>query len=241
MGAGLSQDKANATQSDKEQRESSEIPVINADTTEKRSEVKLPHRYEAILKDADSPIDSSSTEKLYEQLYAGVFLNKKRKKYWVERKSTYNSFMLFARDLSITWADDNRFWHWPYLPETNNVLIDVAELLNVSWLEIHGKFETTKLSPGVTYEVVFVVMLRDPAYGWQVPVNLRLILPDGSRQEHKENMMEKTRGRWIEIPAGEFTTLPEKDGEVEFSLYDYDGGVWKRGLVIKGVAIRPKD
>lgn len=41
--------------------------------------MKLPHNYEAILKDADMQIDKSSMEKLYEQLYAGVFLNKKQK------------------------------------------------------------------------------------------------------------------------------------------------------------------
>lgn len=116
----------------------------------------------------------------------------------------------------------------------------VAELLNVCWLEVHGRFNTTNLTPRTLYEVVFVVMLKDPAYGWAIPINLRLILPNGSRQEHKENMMEKARGKWIEIPAGEFETLPENIGEMEISLYEYEGGIWKRGLLIKGVLIRPK-
>ena len=40
---------------------------------------QVPHNYEAIIKDADSPIDNSSTDKLYDQLQAGVFLNQKRK------------------------------------------------------------------------------------------------------------------------------------------------------------------
>lgn len=116
----------------------------------------------------------------------------------------------------------------------------VAELLDVCWLEVHGRFEIANLSPGRLYEVVFVVMLKDPAYGWKVPVNLRLTLPDGSRQEHKEILMEKPRGRWIEIPAGEIKSSAEKTGEMEFSLYEYDGGEWKRGLLIKGVKIQPK-
>ncbi len=118
--------------------------------------------------------------------------------------------------------------------------VDVAELLNVCWLEVHGKFETTKLSPGTLYEVAFEIMLKDPAYGWEVPVNVRLILPDGNKQEHKENLMKKPRGQWIEIPVGEFVTSQEKTGEIEFSIYEYEGGMWKRGLLIKGVAIRPK-
>jgi hypothetical protein len=125
-------------------------------------------------------------------------------------------------------------------------VVDAAELLNVCWLEVHGKFETAKLSAGTTYEVAFVIMLKDPAYGWEDPaygwedpVNVRLILPDRNKQERKENLMKKPRGEWIEIPVGEFVASPEMAGEIEFSIYEY-GGKWKRGLVIKGVAIRPK-
>lgn len=41
---------------------------------------KLPHNCEAILKgNSDTPIDRSSLEKLYQQLYAGVFLNGRTK------------------------------------------------------------------------------------------------------------------------------------------------------------------
>jgi hypothetical protein len=119
-------------------------------------------------------------------------------------------------------------------------VVDAAELLDVCWLEVHGKFETAKLSAGTTYEVAFVIMLKDPAYGWEVPVNVRLILPDGNKQERKENLMKKPRGEWIEIPVGEFVASPEKAGEIEFSIYEYEGGKWKRGLVIKGIVIRPK-
>lgn len=122
----------------------------------------------------------------------------------------------------------------------SDVFVDVAELLDVCWLEVHGKFDTTKLSPGILYEVTFVVMLKDPAYGWEVPVNFRLILPNGIKHEHKENLVTKPRAQWIEIPVGEFKTSPENVGEIEVSMYEY-GGKWKRGLVIKGIAIRPKN
>lgn len=188
----------------------------------------------------------------------------------MDKKSHANCFMLYARSLSVTWSEDKRFWHWPYLSErfeissftnktcsqtdfnqitiyklnmiycSDGVFVDVAELLNVCWLEVHGKFEASMLSPGVLYEFVFEVMLRDPAYGWEVPVNLRLTLPDGSKQEHKENLMEKPRGRWIEIVIGEFMASQDKCGEIECSLYEYQGGKWKKGLLVKGVAIRPK-
>ena len=107
----------------------------------------------------------------------------------------------------------------------------MAEILKVCWLEVHGKFEIAKLSPGVMYEVAFVVMMKDPAYGWEVPVNLKLALPDGNTQERKENLREKPKGQWIEIPVGQFRTTSENIGEIEFSLFEYEGRKWKRGLV----------
>ncbi|KAI3664886.1 hypothetical protein L6452_43497 [Arctium lappa] len=195
----------------------------------------LSHSCDTIVKDADTVIDKSSND----QLFAGVFLNKNRQKYWVDKRSYGNCLLVFARDLSITWGDDARYWHWPCVKETSEVSVDVAEILNVCWLEVHGKFDMAKLTPGLKYEVVFVVMLKDPAYGWEVPINIRLVLPDGNKQERKENLTEKPRSNWFEIMVGEFTV--NKEGCVEFSLYEYEGGAWKRGLLVKGAAIRPKN
>ncbi|XP_059436630.1 protein PHLOEM PROTEIN 2-LIKE A1 [Corylus avellana] len=161
---------------------------------------------------------------------------------WVDKKSNNNCFFLYAKNLKITWADsagDNGYWRWSKIEETSNTMVDAAELLHVCWLEVHGKFETRQLSPGTTYEVAFVIMLKDPACGWEVPVNVRLVLPDGNKQERKENLMKRPRGEWIEIPVGEFVV--EEAGYIEFSMYEYEGGKWKGGLVIKGVAIRPKN
>lgn len=106
---------------------------------------------------------------------------------------------------------------------------------------MHGKFDTSKLSPGILYEVAYVIKLKDPAYGWEAPVSIRLLLPDGSRQEKKVNLKEKPKGDWIKIPVGDFKTPVRKDGEIEFSLYEYAGGKWKRGLLIMGVTIQPKN
>nr|DAD43885.1 TPA_asm: hypothetical protein HUJ06_002115 [Nelumbo nucifera] len=87
---------------------------------ETKTEPKFPHNYEAIIKDADCPVNRSSIEKLLEQLYSGVFLNQKRKKYWVQKNSGHNCFMLFARDLSITWGENKGYWHWPYSPDMSS-------------------------------------------------------------------------------------------------------------------------
>lgn len=44
-----------------------------------QTKLQLPKNYEAILEDADSQIDNSSSDRLYEQLYSGIFLNQKKK------------------------------------------------------------------------------------------------------------------------------------------------------------------
>ena len=112
--------------------------------------------------------------------------------------------------------------------------------MNVCWLEVHGKLDTGKLSPGTLYEVALVVMLTNAASGWEIPVNVALNLPDGRKQEQKVNMLQQPREQWTEIPVGEFRTAPEIRGEIQSSIYEFHGGKWKRGLLIKGVKIQPK-
>ncbi|GAU47295.1 hypothetical protein TSUD_94840 [Trifolium subterraneum] len=210
--------------------------VKSNETSAAKSFIKqqsFPHNYEHILKDADSPVDKSSREKLCDQLYGG--------KYWVEKKSNANCFMLYARALSITWAEDPNYWKWIQQKDASGGTTEVAELNRVCWLELHGKIDTRKLSPGILYQVSFIIMLKDPAQGWELPVNVRLALPGGMKQQHKESLMEKLRGRWIEIPVGEFVASEKDGGEMEISMFEYEGGMWKQGLVIKGVAIKPKE
>lgn len=197
---------------------------------------KVPHMYQAIIKLAGDPSDDSLLEKIQT---SGIFLNNKKQKYWVEEKTGCNCFMLFARGLLITWSENEQHWQWVPLKENSGVEIELASLLNVCWLEVHGRFETSYLTPGVVYEVVFVVIM-ELGYGWARPVNLRLKLPDGNVTQREECLLEMPKGQWVELKAGEFMAESSLVGEMEFSLYEYEGGQWKRGLVIKGAIIRPK-
>ncbi|XP_010538627.1 PREDICTED: disease resistance protein RPS4-like [Tarenaya hassleriana] len=153
------------------------------------------------------------------------------------------SFMIYARDLSIEWSESKKRWTWISVKENpNDEAIEVAKLIEVYWLDITGRFMMSDLTKGTTYEVVFVVKIQDPAEGWHVPVNVKLTLPTGENPERKVNLRTQTRGRWLEIPAGEFVT-PENDddGYVEFSMYEHNTtDTPKKGLFVKGVAIRTK-
>ncbi|KAI3965816.1 hypothetical protein MKX01_010773 [Papaver californicum] len=217
-------------------------PVNKNSNNNNKLAALLPHKYDCIIQDEDMNINQSE---LHSHLSSGILLNQKKQKYWIDN-SGYNCFMLFPRSLAITWAEDNQFWHWPSMKESSTsdeMAIEVAELLNVCWLEVNGKLDISKLTPGVKYDILFVVMLKNSAYGWEAPVNLRLVHPGGKTQR-KEKLQPKPQSQWIELHVGEFQTPPHPDDkqakEIQFSLFEYEDGNWKRGLVIKGVIIRPK-
>ncbi|KAI6691609.1 hypothetical protein NL676_028437 [Syzygium grande] len=94
-----------------------------------------PHNYVAILKDADEPIDCSSKEKVCEQLYDGVLLNNKKKKYWVDKESNKNCFMVLARDLAIAWGGNKDNWEWIPSQETSDMEVSGCIYEEVCWLE----------------------------------------------------------------------------------------------------------
>ncbi|KAI4365257.1 hypothetical protein MLD38_021256 [Melastoma candidum] len=220
--------------------------IIHSQQPQGKSSMVLP-QYQFVLKDSDMAIDDDrrTEENLYQILRDGVYLNQKKKKFWLDEKGNKNCFMLYARDIAITWGDTSSYWRWIYLKDApREDLIEVAELVNVCWLEANVRFDTLALSPQTTYRVVLVVMIRANGYGWHVPVNFKLVLPDGSCQEHQEMLDEKPREQWFEILVGEIRTTGEDtmtSGKMEISMYEIKGGNWKSGMVIKGVVIRPKD
>ncbi|XP_056174009.1 protein PHLOEM PROTEIN 2-LIKE A1-like isoform X1 [Syzygium oleosum] len=203
-----------------------------------------PHEYQSILRGSDSPAIHANIplEKLYDQLCAGVFLNNRTVKYSVEKESQKNCFMMYARGFSIACSDDPSCWKWVTEKDapSDGVLVEMAELLKVRWLDVRGKFDLSNLSPATTYEAVFVIKLKSSGYGWEVPVNFGVTLPDGTKKEHKVNLKEKPKDQWIEIKAGEVSTSEYKEGQMEVFMYEHSDH-WKSGLVLKGVLIRPKN
>ncbi|KAI3845475.1 hypothetical protein MKX03_023410 [Papaver bracteatum] len=105
--------------------------------------------------------------------------------------------------------------------------IEVAELLNVCWLDVNGKLNISKLNPGVKYEIIFV----------EAHVNLRLVHSGSQTQLRKEDLQQKPKSQWIELQVG---LMIKKGKEIEFSLFECENQNWKRGLVIKGVIVRSK-
>ncbi|KAI6691610.1 hypothetical protein NL676_028438 [Syzygium grande] len=208
-------------------------------TTKGRITRRPPHNYVAILKDADEPIDCSSKEKVCEQLYDGVLLDNKKKKYWVDRESNKNCFMVLARDLAIAWGGNKDNWEWIPSQETSDMEVEVAVLREVCWLEVSGKFRTIALAPMTKYEIAFVVTRRDPYYRCDAPVTFTVTLPNGNKEECVKSLRRVPQQRWEHIPICEFVMLPENVGEVTFALNEHSG-TGNRDLLSKVLAFESR-
>ncbi|CAL5387007.1 unnamed protein product [Camellia sinensis] len=160
------------------------------------------------LQTANISIDTSSPDKLCEQLCTGVYLKPNKLKYFVDKKSNKNCFVLFAREIDICWNENPQYWRWTTLKETR---IDVAELLQVF------------------YEIVFVVrMIKYQDFS----LKLTIILPNSKKRTRNESLNENPLGSWFDIQLGEFKMSPENVRTMEFSLEDHVE-LWKSGLIVK--------
>ncbi|KAK4746371.1 hypothetical protein SAY87_012683 [Trapa incisa] len=149
---------------------------------------------------------------------------------------------VLARDLSICWGESPQYWKWIKDKKVSGANshgeTELAELIDVCWFDIRGKYDLSELDPETTYEVMFMIMIKaDRSDGWDLPVKLQLVLPDGSKQEGELNLCEQPRDEWLMIPVGEIT---RNSGTVEFSMNETDCNRWKSGVVVKGVLIQPK-
>ncbi|KAF8023705.1 hypothetical protein BT93_F1020 [Corymbia citriodora subsp. variegata] len=197
-----------------------------------------PHNYVAIVKDSPVPIETSSLDKLCNQLYNGVVLQGGKRKYWVDRHLNKNCFMLFARELEINWSCEPQYWKWKI--DESGVDADEAELRSMRSLEISGKFRTIVLSPKTRYNILLVASMNESSQGWDVPVNINVTLPDKSNLERTESLQHIPQRERTNIFMGEFMTSSENIGEITFHISECSNN-WKQGLVVKGVAFQPMD
>ncbi|KAK8684937.1 hypothetical protein V6N13_040951 [Hibiscus sabdariffa] len=77
-------------------------------------------------------------------------------------------------------------------------------------------------------------------------VNIDRVVPGEGRRvsldPQDESRHVRERGdEWMETEMGEFFNESGDDGTVEFSLKEIDTYYIKRGLIIEGIKLRPKD
>ncbi|KAL0693401.1 hypothetical protein Bca4012_060581 [Brassica carinata] len=155
--------------------------------------------------------------------------------------------MIPARQLQITHSENIQKWAWSFINEAPNYEeLEVAKMIKIHWLRIKGTYDdTSDLTPGEKYEAVFLVKLEDNAIGWEQPVTLKLKVEqhdgsDDNRVDRNENLKDYIGHNWVEILAGVFVVPPRnKPAKITFTMFQYVTDDKKKGLVVKGVAIRP--
>ncbi|KAE9619076.1 hypothetical protein Lal_00047899 [Lupinus albus] len=201
---------------------------------------------------------SPSNKSIYITLsQSPIIIDHATKSFQLERKSGKKCYMLGARALAIVWGDTPNYWNWKTLPDSR--FPEVAELLDVCWLEIRGVINTTSLSPNTHYAAYFVFKMIDPEGFLRYPVELALEISGGQSTTKKVCLDPNIDGRsvtsrlqglqrpnmksngWLEIEIGEFFNSGLEDDEVQMSVLETKGGNWKNGLVIEGIEVRPKE
>ncbi|KAM3268154.1 F-box protein PP2-B10 isoform X2 [Capsicum chacoense] len=163
------------------------------------------------------------------------------------------SVWIGARELSIEWAENPQYWTWNYI---HNSGVEVAELVNVCWLDIRGKIDTSRVARKTSYSAYLVFKLKDNHRELEKAIaSVRFVKekPEGTDEEgytvflSKAKGYEGERGRfphhrsdgWMEIKLGEFFNNFGEDGEVEMRLMENKNPNWKCGIIVKGIDIRP--
>ncbi|GFZ05921.1 F-box family protein [Actinidia rufa] len=128
----------------------------------------LPRDYDDIVARAVAPPPPCFDSKKHLYLWLSdhpLIIDNATKSFWLEKRSARRCCMLAARNLTIVWGDTPRYWRWTSVPESR--FPEVAELVNVCWLEIRGKINTSILSPSTTYAAYLVFKSTASTYGFE--------------------------------------------------------------------------
>ncbi|OMO88398.1 hypothetical protein COLO4_20275 [Corchorus olitorius] len=226
-------------------------------------ETFLPFDYKQILSKSTPSFLSLPKKELYFSLCHRSFLiENDTMSFQLEKQKGRKCYMIGARALSIQWADNSDYWSWISVPDSR--FSEVAKLKKVWRLDVKGKAELKILSSKTNYAAYLVFkMVRDrhgfrhtpvelgvsinnnpgtAASGEEVQMQMRSVILD---PPSKATQQARERGDgWMEIKMGEFFNEcgdQHGNGTVEFHLREVHDNQPKRGLIIQGIELRPKD
>ncbi|KAL3725710.1 hypothetical protein ACJRO7_030698 [Eucalyptus globulus] len=172
----------------------------------------------------------SSLKELYFSLCDDpVLVDDGKMGYSLDMHSGKKCIMLSARALCITWGDTPIHWSWTCLP--NSRFAEVAELIDVCWLEIRGMISSGMLSPETHYAAYLVFKITPISYGFEfqpVKVEARFAGDEAGKHEHSVYLSRKnnTRGwqsRWRFRHAGRSLMLAPAEGNEIYPKERQDG------------------
>ncbi|KAL8240199.1 hypothetical protein R6Q59_013554 [Mikania micrantha] len=212
----------------------------------------LPPDYRDVIATAVSPVVFESKKQLYHRLSDSyILLDRGNLGFKLDKESGRKCYLVGARDLSITWDNDTRYWVWGNVLESR--FEEVAILREVWWLDIYGKLSSVMLSPNTTYAAYLVFRIIRDSSGLSVPaktilnfggiisetINVFLQQPELWMGRGAQAQAPRKDG-WMDIKLGEFYYNDGDEGEVGMGFQEHDDDVRKQGLIVEGIEIRPK-
>ncbi|KAL5567375.1 hypothetical protein UlMin_030539 [Ulmus minor] len=157
-------------------------------------ELFLPPDYSSIISSSPASLSYASKKDLYFSLCdQPLLIDQGRKSFTLEKESGKKYYMLSARDLAIIWVDIPMYWRW--IPYPGARFENVAELINVCWLEIHGRINTSMLSQSTLYAAYIVFKATMNAYGFEhLPVEAAVGVIGGETR-NRIVFLDSDRGR----------------------------------------------
>ncbi|CAO2825976.1 unnamed protein product [Amaranthus hypochondriacus] len=231
----------------------------------------LPSDCHEIISRSCNPFQLSSSKKdLFLHLVRSpILLNNNTQSFGLDKRSGKKCYMLSARSLEIEWGDMLQYWDWISIPESR--FPEVAELLDVCWLDIVGEIDTRLLTPNTTYGAYFVFKVDiDNFRGFNNP-QMKVCASEFDKQGLSQNQLhslQAVKQHYIQTPEGwiprsEDSPIERDDGWMELEMGRYlvpgmghgvDEGLilqmifwevkelhWKSGLVVQGIELRPLD
>eukprot|EP00250_Pteridium_aquilinum_P000795 c1095_g1_i1 orf=110-1387(+) len=103
-----------------------------------------------------------SKKNLYMHLCKSITYDNGLKKFWLDRATGGDCYMISARGLRIIWGNSPQYWEWKTCP--GSMFPEVAYLRTVCWFDVAGTFQQL-LRPG-RYMVSYRMQLRS-AEAWR--------------------------------------------------------------------------
>ncbi|KAL4636846.1 hypothetical protein ACB092_03G037200 [Castanea dentata] len=125
-------------------------------------EMFLPTDYKDVVSRLITPL-TFTTKELFVCLCNPVLIDGGRESFKLEKSSGKISYMLSARELSMTWGNDPMQWSSKSVPQSR--FSEVAELKTTYWLDIRGKINTQILSSNTRYGAYLIMKISNRAYG----------------------------------------------------------------------------
>ncbi|KAJ3677698.1 hypothetical protein LUZ61_021528 [Rhynchospora tenuis] len=124
----------------------------------------LPSDYKSLIsRSTDHHQIFPSKKEIYICLCESLLIDNARKLFKINKFSGKISYILSARDISITSNDQASYWSWSKVSDSR--FPESAELVTTDRLEINGKIQTGVLSPNTRYGAYLIVKITKHAYG----------------------------------------------------------------------------